>query len=121
MCVCVCVCVCVCGGGGVRILPWIRFFVIFTCSVFLSAGLAAEIKHDIHPSCVEREKRYFKNGHEVKHFKDCALTLRQVRLYVSICIKYILLYGTDINTSFSYDFSLRDTFCLFLILILFSI
>ena len=25
----------------VRILPWTRFFVMFTCSVFLAAGLAA--------------------------------------------------------------------------------
>ena len=25
----------------VQILPWTRFFVMFTCSVFLAAGLAA--------------------------------------------------------------------------------
>ena len=68
---------------GVRILPWTIFFVMFTCSVILAAGLAAfkwnQAWHSSEVIGAHREKDIFKNDREVKHLKECALAL--IKLY----------------------------------------
>ena len=64
------------------------FFVMITCSVFLSAELV-QMKSSMTfiggIRCIERE-RYFNNGREVKRLKECALALSSQRGYRTLLI-----------------------------------